>query len=220
MPRRSRVLAARDVGTGIRNELPARRRASQIDRRRRLVLDQFGLLDHHHRIGAARDDAAGGDRGRGAGLHFERWRNAASDHFGVERQALRRAVASAGGVGRTHGKAVDIGAIEWRRVDRRDHVDRKHAGERSGKRHGFGRQRRTISAGLETPTRFSGGHYFKKLLLPRGAAHRIENRRADPAPVGSYDHSVTATCAPAAKPSLSAGTTTQPSLRASAINDK
>ena len=113
-------LAARDVGAGIGDELAARRGAAQIDRRRRGVLDQFGLLDHHHRIGAARDDPAGGDRGRGARHHFERRRNAAGDHFGVERKPLRRAVARADRIGRAHGKAVDIGAIERRRIDRRD----------------------------------------------------------------------------------------------------
>ena len=102
------------------------------------MLDQFGLLDHHHGVGAARDDAAGGDRGRGAGPHFHRRRDAAGDHFGIERKALRRAVAGAGRIGGAHGKAVDIGAIERRRVDRRDHVGGKHAGKRRAERYGLG----------------------------------------------------------------------------------
>ena len=58
-----------------------------------LVLDQFGLLDHHHRVGAARNDAAGGDSRGGAGRDLERRRIAASDHLGVEAEDFRRGVA-------------------------------------------------------------------------------------------------------------------------------
>ena len=55
------------------------------------LFDQFGLLDHHHRVGAARDHAAGGDRGRGAGRDLQRRRMAAGDHLGIERKQLRTA---------------------------------------------------------------------------------------------------------------------------------
>ena len=37
-------------------------------------------------------------------------------------------------------EAVDIGAVERRRIDRGDHVVRQHARERGGKRHGLGRR--------------------------------------------------------------------------------
>ncbi len=168
---------ARDVGAGIRDELPARRGAAQIDRGRRRLLDQFGLLDHHHRIGAARDDAAGGDRGCGAGHHFDRGLDAAGDHFGIERQPLRRAVAGADRVGRAHGKSVDIGAVERRRIDRRNRVGRKHASERRGKAHGDAGKRRAVGAGFKTPASFRRGNHFEELLLARGAPHRIENGR-------------------------------------------
>ena len=49
---------------------------------------------------------------------------------------------------------------------------------------------------------------------------RVEDRRTAWAGFGIYGHALTATGVPAAKPSLSAGTTIQPSLRASDSNDK
>ncbi len=151
--------------------------------------------------------------------HFERRRNPAGDHFGVERKPLRRAVAGADRIGRAHGKAVDIGAIERRRVDRRDHVGCKHAGQAQRRAVRSRRQRRTIGAGLETPARFRRGHDFEKCSCR--AARRTASRIAGPRlPLGFQGHGITATCAPAGKPSLSAGTTIQPSLRASAANDR
>ena len=58
-------LAARDVGARIADELAGRDRAADLDRRTLRGLDQLGLLDHHDRIGTARDGAAGRDRGGG-----------------------------------------------------------------------------------------------------------------------------------------------------------
>ena len=65
---------------------------------------------------------------------------AAGDHFGVERDLPRRAVGRAGGVGGAQREAVDIGAVERRHVDRRRHIVRQHAAERS-------RRARRVSAG-------------------------------------------------------------------------
>ena len=128
------------------------------------------MLDHHHRVGAARDDAAGRDRRRGAGQYFDRRRNAAGDHFGIERKTLWRAVARARGVGGAHGKAVDIGAVERRRIDRRDHVGREHARQRRAEAKAFAAKRRAVDAGIETAARLIGGNHFEELLLPRRAA--------------------------------------------------
>ena len=139
---------------------------------------ELGVLDHHHRIGAARHDAAGRDRRRGAGRDFDGGFDAASDDFGIELKPLRGTVAGAGRIGGAHRETVDIGAVERRRIDRRDHVGREHAGERRGKRQGFAAERRTIDAGLETPARLRGRDHFEELLLPRGAPHRLEDRRA------------------------------------------
>ena len=46
--------------------------------------------------------------------------------------AHRRALAGGGKIGGTHGKAVDIGAIERRHVDRRGDVFRQRTAERVG----------------------------------------------------------------------------------------
>jgi hypothetical protein len=178
------------------------------------------VLDHHHRIGAARDDAAGGDRRRCAGRHFDGGRNAAGDHFGIERKTFWRAVAGACGVGGAHGKAVDIGAVERRRIDRRDHVGCEHARQRRAEGETLTAERRAIDAGIETTARLVGGNHFEELLLPRSLLDGVEDRRAACAGFGIYGHALTATGVPAAKPSLSAGTTIQPSLRASDSNDK
>ena len=94
------------------------------------ALDQLGVLDHHHGVGAARHHAAGGDGGGGAGLHFDFGRMAAGDHLGVERDLLRRAIGGAGRVGRADREAVDVGAVERRHVDRRGEIARQHAAER------------------------------------------------------------------------------------------
>jgi hypothetical protein len=212
--------AARDIGAGIGNELAARRGAAQRDGRRDLGFDQFGMLDHHHRIGTARDDAAGRDRGRGAGQHFDGRRNAAGDHFGIERETFWRAVAGTRGVGGAHRKAVDIGAVKRRCIDRRDHVGREHARQRRAQRQAFTAKRRAIDAGIEAAPRLVGGHHFEELLLPGGMLNGIEDRRTACAGFGGYGHDLTATGVPAAKPSLPAGTTIQPSLRASDSRDK
>ncbi len=136
------------------------------------------MLDHHHRVGAARDNAAGGDHGRGAGHDLDRRLHAASHDLGVERKPPRRAVAGADDVGGAQCEAVDVGAIERRRVDRRNRVGCQHAGERSRQRDGLAVKRRAVDTGLEASPRLGGGNHFEKLFLARGAAHRIENRRA------------------------------------------
>ena len=96
-----------------------------------IALDQLGVLDHHHGVGAARHHAAGGDGGGGAGPDLELRRMAAGDHFGVERDLLGACLGRAGGVGGAQRKAIDIGAVERRHVDRRGQIVRQHAAERS-----------------------------------------------------------------------------------------
>ena len=77
----------------------------------------------------------------------------------------------ADGVGRTQREAVDIGAIEWRRVDRGDHVMREYTHERSRQRHRLGRKRLEIEMPLEARARFLGGNNFEELFLLRSRAH-------------------------------------------------
>ena len=98
-------------------------------------------------------------------------RMAAGDHFGVERQPLRRDVACAGAVGRAQREAVDVGAVERRRIDRGHDVFGEHAVERLGKRHVFAGERREIEVPLETRARLLRRNDFEELLLPRRRAH-------------------------------------------------
>lgn len=133
---------------------------------------------------------------------------------------LRCAFTSAHSIGGTQGEAVDIRAIERRRIDRRDNVGREHARERRSQRQEYRLERRAIDTGFEPPARLLGRDDFKELFLPCRAPHCIENSRAATALFRLYGHSLTATSVPAPNPSLAAGTTIQPSLRVSAVNDK
>ena len=75
-----------------RNELSGRDSAAQFDGGD--ALDQLGVLDHHHSVGAARHHTAGRDGGRGAGRDFELRRVAAGDHFRVELELFGAASAA------------------------------------------------------------------------------------------------------------------------------
>ncbi len=120
-------LAARNVGARIRHELPRRDGAPHVDpiRARRL-----GVLDHDDGVGAARQRTAGRDRRCGASRHLQARRGAAVNDFAVQREMHGRAFAGRGQVGRAHGKAVNIRAVERRHVDRRRDV----LGERCAQR--------------------------------------------------------------------------------------
>ena len=76
-------LAARDVRAGVRHELPGGGGAAQVDRGQSSVLDQFGVLDHHHGIGAAWNDAAGRDRRRRARRDFDGGLDTAGQDLGI-----------------------------------------------------------------------------------------------------------------------------------------
>ena len=117
--------------------MPGGGRAAQFDEQAVFVLDQFGLLDHHHGIGAARQHAAGRDRAGGAGRHLDLRRVPAGDHFGVETQFQRRGFARLGNVFRAQCEAVDAGAVERRHIERRRDVMRQRAAERGIERNGF-----------------------------------------------------------------------------------
>ena len=92
---------------------------------------------------------------------------------------FRRAVAGAGGVGGAHRKTVDIGAVERRRIDRRDDVGREHARQCRRERQRFAGQ---AASGRYTPR--SGGAPPRRKPLRgiapaarRGAPHRELPRR-------------------------------------------
>ena len=105
-------------------------------------VDQIGVLDHHHGIGAAWQDAAGRDRRCRAAGDFDGRGVPAHDHLAVETQWARCGVAGAQRIGGAQCKPVDIGAIEGRNVDRRGHILREHASERSLQRDRLAGKRR------------------------------------------------------------------------------
>ena len=166
-------LAARDVGAGIGDELAGRDRAAHIDRRRAVSVDQLGVLDHDHRVGAARHHAAGRNRGGGARRHLERRRMAADDHLAVETQA---------GAARCRSRPrCRRSAPQSRRHWRDRTAARRSARVTScastrpsavGKRDGLARQRRQIEVPRKACARLLGRDHFEELLLPRGAADR------------------------------------------------
>ena len=90
------------------------------------------VLDHDDGIGAARQRAAGRDRGRRSRQHGPLRRGAAGDDFVVQHEADRRGFTGGSEIGGTHRKAIDIGTIERRHVDRRHDVFRQRAAERIG----------------------------------------------------------------------------------------
>ncbi len=142
----------------------------------------------------------------------------AADHdLRVEAKPLRRRVARTRRVGGAQRKAVDVGAVERRHVDRRRDVVREHAPERSGKHDALRRQRRKIDMPCKARTRLVGGDDFEELLLPRRAADRLDEVAACSAFVQAvaHGHGLTTTSLPAGKPSLLAGTRIQPSVPAS-----
>ena len=155
-------LAARDVGAGIGHELPGRSGAADFDRARSRRLR---VLDHHDGVGAARHRAAGRDRRGGARQHRPRRRGAAGDHLVVQHHAHRRGLAGGSEIGGTHRKAIDIGAIERRHVDRRHHVFRQRAAERVGKRALLARHGARKQRGFETRQRILARQDGQELVL-------------------------------------------------------
>ncbi len=178
---------------------------------------QLGLLDHHDRVGAARHHTAGGDGGRGTEVDAGRRRMTAHHHLGIEAKPLRRCIARADRIGGAQRKAVDVGAIERRNVDRRLDVVRKHAPERCGEGDALRRQWRKVDMARETRARLFGGNDFEELLLPRGAADHLDEVVTCGTLVQAiaHGHGLIMTSLPAGKPSLLAGTSIQPSVPAS-----
>jgi hypothetical protein len=135
------------------------------------------VLDHDHRIGAARQRAAGGNRGRGAGCDLKRRRRAAGDDFAVQRETYRRGFAGGREIRRAHSKAVDIGAIERRHIDRHEHVMRQRAAERIGKLARLARQRAREQCCFKPRQRILARENLEKLLLlERSAVLRLRDR--------------------------------------------
>ena len=97
---------------------------------------------------------------------------AAHDHLAVKRKAARRDVARTCGVSGAQREAIDIRAIEWRHIDRRGDVVRKHTAQCFGQADGLVRQRRQIDVSVKACARLLGRDHFEELFLARGAADR------------------------------------------------
>ena len=151
------------------------------------------------------------------GVTVELRRMAAGEHLGIEREAARRRVARAGGVGGAQREAVDIGAVERRHVDRRRDVVRSARGrarrraQRSRRRAATDRDASRTAPWLPPPRRLRGTAPAARPRAPHRAARSPSRRwRSFMGTPASQ-----AGCLPR-KPSLSGGTSTQPSARVSA----
>ena len=92
---------------------------------------------------------------------------------------LRRAIAGADAYRRRARKAVDIGAVERRRIDRRDDIGRKHAGETRGQRQRFGGRAASDRYRPRNAGALPAAETTSRNCSCRAArAHRVENRRA------------------------------------------
>ncbi|GJE44265.1 hypothetical protein AEGHOMDF_3453 [Methylobacterium soli] len=167
-------LAERHVGAGAADELAGPRRPDELDRGGAVMLEELRMLHHHHRVGAARDDAAGGDRGRGAGRDRERRGGAAGQDLGIEGEAHRARLAGARAVGGPDREAVDEGAVEGRHVDRRGDVLGQDPAEGLRQPHGLRRQARMRHRRAEPRQRVLAREYGEELFLPGDRREAVE----------------------------------------------
>ena len=128
------------------------------------------MLDHHHRVGAARHGPAGGDGRRRPGLDRQRRRGAAGDHLRVEREDHRRSVPRRGGVGGADREAVHARPVEGRHVDRRDEVFGEHPAQRLGERHALAADGLGREGFAPSPRRVLARQDGQELLLAEGLA--------------------------------------------------
>jgi hypothetical protein len=107
---------------------------------------------------------------------------AADDHFGIEAQAHGRRIAGARAVGRAQRKAVHVGTIERRHIDRRRDIMGKHPGQRARERDRFGPQRCELDMAREARARLLGRDHLEELLLAGGLADGGEQIAPAPTP--------------------------------------
>ena len=130
-----------------------------------LPLD-VGVLDHHHRVGAAGHHAAGGDGDGLAGPDGSDRHDAGVNHFVGQAHPTRHFLRGAEGVLRHDGEAVHVGAVERRHVHRRHDVGGEHAAQRVLQRHLLDAARRQVERRAEPPLGFVAVEHLQELLLP------------------------------------------------------
>ncbi len=154
----------------------------------------FGVLHHDDCIRAARNHAAGGDQHCLSGMDGCGRDDAGVNLFLTQRYEPRHFFRGAERIFGHHRKAIDIGSIKRWHVDGRHDVSRQHPPQRRIQRNHFNARGRAVDGRPETPLRFIAVDDLEKLR-----------------PVQPYSQTVTSE--PAAKPSLSSPTITNPSAR-------
>ena len=155
-------LATGDIGPGIGHELTGGSGAADFDR---AMSRRLRVLDHHDGVCPARHRTAGRDRCGRSRQYRPRRRGAAGDHFVVQHHADRRGLACGSKIGGTHRKAIDIGAVERRHVDRRHHILSERAAERVGERACLRRHGTREQGGFETRQRILTRQDRQELVL-------------------------------------------------------
>jgi hypothetical protein len=123
------------------------------------------MLNHHDGVCPARHRTAGRDRRGRSRQYRPRRGGAAGDYLVVQHHADRRSLPGRRKIGRTHRKAIDIGAVERRHVDRRHHVLRERTAERVRERALLRRHRTWKQRGLETRQRILARQDRQELVL-------------------------------------------------------
>lgn len=137
------------------------------------ALDRLGQLNHHHRVGTARDHAAGGDHGGGAGADRLLRHLAGGEHLGVEPEAAGCVGAGAVEVGRAHGEAVHVGAIEAGHVHGGGEVAGQHAAAAAFEDERFLAERGEREVGAEAGLGLVAADHVEELLLAGGLAEGV-----------------------------------------------
>src|SRR5262249_31741275 len=159
--------AARDIRACVGNELPGICRAPQLNFWL-VFLDQIRLLDHYNRIGAAWNDAPGGDCGTRTWPHGNDGSVTTGDNLFVKRERLWISVTGAPSICCAQRKAIHVGPVERWCISCGHDVTCKHAGVSTCQRDSLGGHWGEVEMPCETGARFLCRDNIQKLLLPRG----------------------------------------------------
>ncbi len=157
-------LATGDVRAGKGDVLPRRRGAQD----REPAVLEARVLDHHHRVGAARDRPARGDGGGMAGDDRQARLRPAGDGLRREGEPGGALLAGARDVGGENREAVDHRAVEGRRIDRGGHRLGQHPPDEPGQRHALRPERAERQGAAEAGDGLLAREHFEELVLDEG----------------------------------------------------
>jgi hypothetical protein len=123
------------------------------------------MFHHHNGVCPPRHRPAGCDRRGRSRQDRPCRRDAAGDHLVVQHHADRRRLTGGSEIGGAHRKAIDIGAIERRHIDRRRHVLGQRAAECVGELALLCGHRTREQCGLETRQRILTRQDGQELVL-------------------------------------------------------